>query len=60
MMKAISFQSCNDLSGGSGYAKRITFEEITLIQVHNPIIMTKTTLHFEFGIIRMEQSTCVR
>ncbi|RDX78061.1 putative polygalacturonase, partial [Mucuna pruriens] len=28
--------------GGSGYAKKITFEEITLIQVYNPIIIDQT------------------
>jgi hypothetical protein len=29
----------NFLQGGSGYAKRITFEEINLVNVKNPIII---------------------
>ncbi|KAG2381046.1 polygalacturonase protein [Vigna angularis] len=46
-------------SGGSGYAKRITFEKITLNQVYNPIIIDQhyndIMLLFEYGMIRMEE-----
>jgi hypothetical protein len=34
----------NFLQGGSGYAKRITFEEINLVNVKNPIIIDQQYL----------------